>query len=85
MYEQLKEQLAALEVRACTEASGATTLAELEDLKLKYLGQGGELSTLLSAMGALQPQQRTEIGAIAVTVMKSIEMQVDQCRRLLRN
>jgi phenylalanyl-tRNA synthetase alpha chain len=79
----MREELKALEVRACAEISRATTLEELEDLKLKYLGQDGALSTLLVGMGALQAQQRMEIGAIANTVLRNIQMQIDQCRKLL--
>jgi phenylalanyl-tRNA synthetase alpha chain len=79
MYDQLK----AFEGRAFTAISGATTLAELEDLRTKYLGQGGELMALLAGMGSLEPGQRLEVGAAANASRKSIEIQIDHCRRLL--
>jgi phenylalanyl-tRNA synthetase alpha chain len=79
----MHKQLEALEACSLNAISTASTLVELEDLRIKYLGQGGELMVLLAGMGGLEPQQRLEIGAAANASRERIERQIDHCRRLL--
>ena len=46
------------------EIENCTTQKELNELKVKYLGKKGELTTVLRGMGALSPEERPVIGSL---------------------
>ncbi len=50
-----------------------TDRAELEKLRVKYLGKKGELSNILKGMGKLSPEERKEVGQIANVVREYLE------------
>ena len=61
----MKEQLNAIQSAAATALSTAKDLAELETLRVKYLGKKGELTAVMKGMGKLSPEERPIIGQIA--------------------
>ena len=52
------------EIRAEAEAAiaAAATAAELEELRVRYLGRKAELTTMLRSIGDLPPEQRGAVG-----------------------
>ncbi len=50
-----------------------TTLAQLNDLKVKYLGKKGELTQLLRGMGALSAEERPIMGQLVNEVRDYLE------------
>ena len=60
----MKEKIAEIEKRSIQEIENCTTQKELNELKVKYLGKKGELTTVLRGMGALSPEERPVIGSL---------------------
>ena len=71
-----------------TEATGAiaalSSLDELEQLRIKYLGKKGELSQILRGMGKLSPKERPVVGAEANVVKEAIQTSLDQQKQSLQ-
>ena len=68
---KMKEKLRKIaeEAAAAISESGA----DLEALRIKYLGKKGELTAVLRGMGALSPEERPVIGQLANEVRSAIE------------
>ncbi len=60
----MKEKIAEIEKQSIREIENCTTQKELNELKVKYLGKKGELTTVLRGMGALAPEERPIIGSL---------------------
>ena len=70
----MKETLNRIKVEALEAiASPATDDAQLEALRVKYLGKKGELTAVLRGMGQLSPEERPVVGQIANEVRAEIE------------
>ncbi len=67
----MKEKL--LSIKAEALALLAEPDADLEALRIRYLGKKGELTAVLRGMGALTPEERPVIGALANEVRAEIE------------
>ena len=69
----MKEQLEAL----CAEATAAITAAPdlqiLEEVRIRFLGRKGEMTTILKQMGKLSPEERPAVGVIANTVRDQVD------------
>ena len=61
---KMKEKIAEIEKKSIQEIENCTTQKELNELKVKYLGKKGELTTVLRGMGALSPEERPVIGSL---------------------
>ena len=60
----MKEKIEEIKKQSIKEIENCTTQKELNELKVKYLGQKGELTTVLRGMGALSPVERPIIGSL---------------------
>ncbi len=69
MQETLKNisQTAAAAVAACTEE------AQIENLRVQYLGKKGELTAILKQMGSLSPEERPKMGALVNEAKQELE------------
>ncbi len=70
----MKEKLEA--IRAEAEAALNDKSADLEQLRVKYLGKKGELTLLLRSMGSLSAEERPVIGALANEVRTDIDAKI---------
>ncbi|AHD07305.1 phenylalanine--tRNA ligase alpha chain PheS [Paenibacillus larvae subsp. larvae DSM 25430] len=52
--------------------------ADLQELKIKYLGKKGPLTEILRGMGALSPEERPVIGDLANKVRAAIESKISE-------
>ena len=52
--------------------------AEIEDLRIRYLGKKGELTAVLRGMGKLSAEERPVIGQLANEVRAEIEKKIDE-------
>ena len=68
----MKEQLAKIRSEALAAFAGAKTAAELDALRVQYLGKKGELTAVLKQMGKLSAEERPVIGALANEVREAI-------------
>jgi phenylalanyl-tRNA synthetase alpha chain len=69
MLERIEEIAAA----ATTAIEAATGTAELEELRVRYLGRKAELTTILRGIAELPQEQRGEVGGGANRVRKELE------------
>lgn len=60
----MKEQIEQIKNTSIEEVKNAKDLKELNDLKVKYLGKKGELTSVLRGMGALSADERPVIGGL---------------------
>ncbi len=60
-----------------TEKQAAVSTADLEALRVKYLGKKGEVTELLKGLGKLPPEEKRSVGAaineLKTTIQKSLE------------
>ena len=74
----MKQQLENIRLQALAELEKAGTPAELEELRVKWLGKKGELTAVLKMMGKLTPEERPVMGQVANAVRAEIEGKLEQ-------
>ena len=74
----MKEQLAQIKQQAVEALQQAQTPAQLEDLRVRFLGKKGELTAVLKQMGKLSPEERPAMGQLANTVRAEIEEMLEK-------
>jgi phenylalanyl-tRNA synthetase alpha chain len=72
----MKEQLENIKAQAEKELSSIQSIPELENIRVKYLGKKGELTSVLRGMGALSPEERPVIGQLANEVRTFLEEKI---------
>src|SRR5215204_6016027 len=77
---QLTADLQALRARAVEGAREAQDTGALDALELEVLGKKGELTAILRGIGALPPEDRPKVGAIANTVRQAVEAALADAR-----
>lgn len=76
----MKEILEKLLLLATDEVKAAKSLKELEDLRVKYLGKKGEVTSVLKNMKDLSNEERPVIGKMANDVREAIENLLDSVK-----
>ncbi len=61
----MQEQLRALQQKAEGDLLKCTTLEELNEVRIRYMGKKGELTQILRGMGKLSKEERPIIGSLA--------------------
>lgn len=75
--------LAAVEEEARQAAAGAPSLAALTEVRARFLGKKGTVSSLLRGIGALAPEERARVGEAANVARDRIEAIVSERREQL--
>lgn len=73
----MKDKLEQIRISALEEMKKVQSMAELEGLRVKYLGKKGELTTILRSMGGLSPEERPLMGKLANEVRAKVEEFLD--------
>lgn len=79
----MKDQLNAIKNQAEKELSRIKSVQDLENLRVKYLGKKGELTSVLRGMGGLSAEERPLIGQLANEVRAFLEEQIDEAKKNL--
>ncbi|MBQ8769108.1 MAG: phenylalanine--tRNA ligase subunit alpha [Oscillospiraceae bacterium] len=74
----MKQQLENIRVQALASLAEATTPADLEELRVKWLGKKGELTAVLKMMGKLSAEERPIMGQMANAVRAEIEQKLEE-------
>lgn len=69
----MKEQLSAIKAAVEARLKEAADLAELEQLRIKFLGKKGELTAAMKEMGKLSKEERPAMGKLANEVRSFVE------------
>ena len=80
----MKEKIAEIKENSIKEISECKERASLNELKVKYLGKKGELTTVLRGMGALLPEERPVIGSLVNQVRDELEECIEQKEKELK-
>ncbi len=79
----MKDKLQQIRLAAQDELSTLKNPEELEQLKVKYLGKKGELTSILRSMSTLSAEERPIVGQLANEVRADIEKFIDEKRTML--
>jgi len=69
----MKEQLMQIKSEAVADIKNAASTAEIDAVRVKYLGKKGLLTSILRSMGSLSSEERPVIGKLANEVRVEIE------------
>lgn len=69
----MEETLRRLQVEAETAFTAVSSLAELEEVRVKYLGRKGLLANTMKQLGKAAPEERPRLGQLANTVKQEVE------------
>ena len=79
----MKEQLSKIRAEALAAFEQARASADLDELRVKYLGKKGELTAVLKQMGRLSAEERPAMGQLANDVRAALESALDEAGRKL--
>ncbi len=76
----MKEALQNIQNEAINLLSSATGKAEIEELRIRFLGKKGEVTAILKQLGTLADEERREVGALANVVRENIDNEI--CKQM---
>ena len=74
----MKEQINKIKEISLEEVENAQNLNQLSELRVKYLGKKGEITSLLKEMKNLSKEEKPEIGALINTVRDNLEQVIHE-------
>lgn len=74
----MQEKLLAIKEAAFNEISSAENSGTLEEIRVKYLGKKGELTTILRGMGSLSPEERPVVGKLVNEAKNEVEQKLEE-------
>lgn len=80
---ELTDQVESLRSEGSRAIAACTSPAELEDLRVHYLGRRSELTKILRSVGGLDESQRAQVGKAANAARHQLEAQIEQRGREL--
>ena len=78
----MKEKIEEIRKCAVEEIENAQNAKEIDEVRVKYLGKKGELTTILRGMGALTPEERPVIGGLVNVVKTELEEQIEKKEKM---
>ncbi len=80
----MKDQLNNIKLEAEKKLADVKSAADLENLRLLFLGKKGELTAVLRGMGSLSPEERPVIGQLANEVRSFVEGKLEEALQNLQ-
>ena len=74
----MQEKLMSIKECAFNELTNADSSSKLEEIRVKYLGKKGELTTILRSMGGLSKEERPVVGKLVNEVKKEVEDKIEE-------
>lgn len=81
----MRNQLEEIKKLALEELDQANNIAEVNEIRIKYLGKKGQLTSVLRGMGSLSAEERPLIGQLANDIRAIIEEKLDEKNELVKN
>lgn len=81
----MKEQLLQIKEESLEQLKNINDIKEIENLKVKYLGKKGELTSILRGMGRLSAEERPVMGALANEIRAEIEKAIELRKNTVEN
>jgi len=80
----MREQLESLRQQFAAELTRVQTPAELQQLRVQFLGKKGALTQILRGMGKLAPEERPVIGQLANRIRDEWEQELEKQEKALK-
>lgn len=77
------QDLSAIQNQALDQISKANSLAELDQLRVDYLGKKGQVTSLLKTLGSLSPEERPKAGAQINVVKQELQEKITEKKKNL--
>ena len=81
----MKEKIEMIKKAAKQKIESITTLQELQELKVKYLGKKGELTSILKGLGGLSAEERPKIGSMVNQVRDELEKSIENAEKVMKS
>ena len=81
----MKQRLEEIKLSAVEEVNNSSTLPEIEEIRVKYLGKKGELTAILKQMGSLSPEERPIMGQLVNKAKAEVEELITAKTEELKN
>ena len=69
--------------QALEAVASANEIAQLEEIRVNYLGKKGEITSLLKTLGKIAPEERKEAGQIINQAKQDVQAAINEKRELL--
>jgi len=79
----ISDDLRAIESEALAAVESASTLEEIERVRIGYLGKKGSLTAVLRGLGGLSAEERPEVGRVSNEVRRALESALEEKRTAL--
>jgi len=80
----MKDKLEQIKAAALDSIAAAADLDQINEIRVRYLGKKGELTTILRGMGALSAEERPLAGQLTNEVRQSIESELSRKTEALK-
>lgn len=80
----MQEKIDSLYENAKNEISGLSSSKELADVKVKYLGKTGEITSLLKGMKDIPPEKRADFGKLVNTLKERVSALLEERETALK-
>ncbi|MBQ0111167.1 MAG: phenylalanine--tRNA ligase subunit alpha [Oscillospiraceae bacterium] len=80
----MKEKLEQIKAQALQDIKNAESGAALEEIKVRFLGKKGELTSILKMMGGLSPEERPKMGQLANEVRGVLETALEDAKTVIK-
>jgi len=81
----MKEQLTIIQEQAFKELSSISSLTDLENFRIQYLGKKGHVTSALKKLGELSAEERPEIGQLANLIKAELSDRLEEARNRLKS
>lgn len=81
----MKEKLKELQELALKQIGTAVKSSELEEIRVKFLGKKGELTTILRSMGGLSPEERPIVGKLVNEAKALVEEKLEKTIKKIKD
>jgi phenylalanyl-tRNA synthetase alpha chain len=79
----VKERIDQLKSEALAAVAAAETTADLEEVRVRYLGRSSEITEIKKSIGSLPPEDRKEVGRAANLASREIEENMEAQRAVI--
>ena len=73
----VSERIEQLKSEALSAVSSSASTADLEDVRVRFLGRSAELTEIKKGIGTLSPEERKEVGRSSNLASREIEAALD--------
>lgn len=80
----MQEKLETIRQEAINAIKNSEDINSLEEVRIKYMGKKGKLTSLLRSMGSINPEQRPKIGKIANEIRDYLEEEINKQKEKLK-